>query len=108
VATQTNQSIQAKRQTKDCQPTPRGFSNVRQNGDSTGDGTVSDNIGLSFVYLMCLKFLHFCLVLFLFYPCIFRIVSCITCIYFLKHTQASKLGGELAICPMTIGQGSDA
>jgi hypothetical protein len=25
-----------------------------------------------------------------------------------KHTQASKLGGELAICPMTIGQGSDA
>jgi hypothetical protein len=27
---------------------------------------------------------------------------------FEKHTQASKLGGELAICPMTIGQGSDA
>jgi len=29
---------------------------VRQNGDSTGEGTVSDNIGLSFVYLMCLSF----------------------------------------------------
>jgi len=27
---------------------------------------------------------------------------------FEKHTQASKLGGELAICPMTIGQGSYA
>jgi hypothetical protein len=27
---------------------------------------------------------------------------------FWKHTQVSKLGGELAICPMTIGQGSDA
>jgi hypothetical protein len=25
-----------------------------------------------------------------------------------KHTQASKLGGELVICPMIIGQGSDA
>jgi hypothetical protein len=25
-----------------------------------------------------------------------------------KHTQASKLGGELAIYPMTIGQGLDA
>jgi hypothetical protein len=27
---------------------------------------------------------------------------------FWKHTQAYKLGGVLAICPMTIGQGSDA
>jgi hypothetical protein len=26
----------------------------------------------------------------------------------LKHTQASRFGGELAICPKTIGQGSDA
>jgi hypothetical protein len=25
-----------------------------------------------------------------------------------KHTQASKLDGGLAICPMAIGQGSDA
>jgi hypothetical protein len=25
-----------------------------------------------------------------------------------NHTQASKLGGELTICPMIIGQGSDA
>ena len=24
-----------------------------------------------------------------------------------KHTQTSKLGGGLVICPMTIGQGSD-
>jgi len=27
---------------------------------------------------------------------------------FEKHTQASKLCGELVICPMAIGQGSDA
>ena len=44
---------------------PRGFLDVRQNGDSTGEGTVSDNIGLSFVYLMCLSFCIF--VLFYFY-----------------------------------------
>ena len=25
-----------------------------------------------------------------------------------RHTQACKLGGELTICPMTIGQGSNA
>jgi hypothetical protein len=107
VATPTNQSKQTTNE-EIASRRRADFLDVRQNGDSTGEGTVSDNIGLSFVYLMCLKFLHFCLVLFLFYPCIFRIVSCITCIYFLKHTQASKLGGELAICPMTIGQGSDA
>ena len=87
---------------------PRGISDVRQNGDSTGEGTVSDNIGLSFVYLMCLSFCIFVLFYFCFIHVFFRIVSCITCIYFLKHTQASKLGGELAIYPMTIGQGSDA
>ena len=29
-------------------------------------------------------------------------------IFEIKHTQALKLGGELAICPMTIGQDSDA
>ena len=45
---------------------PRGFSDVRQNGDSTGEGTVSDNIGLSFVYLMCLSFCIFILFYFCF------------------------------------------
>jgi hypothetical protein len=58
VATPTNQSIQAKRQTKNHQPMPRGFFDVRQNGDSTGEGTVSDIIGLSFVFDM-FKFLQF-------------------------------------------------
>jgi len=29
-------------------------------------------------------------------------------LFFLKHTQAFKLDGELLICPMTIGQGLDA
>ena len=84
------------------------FFGVRQNDDSTREDIVSDNIGLSFVYLMCLSFCIFIFLL-IFFPCIFfRIVSCITCIYFLKHTQDSRLGGELAICPKTIGQGSDA
>jgi len=45
---------------------PRGFFDVRQNGDSTGEGTVSDNIGLSFVYLMCLSFGIFVLFYFCF------------------------------------------
>ena len=36
----------------------RGF-DVRQNGDSAGEGIVSDIIGLSFVYLMCLSFCNF-------------------------------------------------
>jgi hypothetical protein len=49
------------------------------------------------------KFLHFCLILFCFIYAFYRIVSCIICLYFLKHTQASRLGGELAICHMTIG-----
>jgi hypothetical protein len=30
-----------------------------QNGDSTGEGIVFDNIGLSFMYLMCLSFCIF-------------------------------------------------
>ena len=81
---------------------------VRQNDDSTEKGTVSDNVGLSFVYLMCLCFCIFVLFYFCFIHAFCKIVSCITCIYFLKHTQAFRLGGELAICPMTIGQGSDA
>ena len=84
------------------------FFGVRQNGDSTGEGIVSDIIGLSFVYLMCLSFLHFYLFINIFSHAFYRIDSCITCIYFWKHTQASRLGGELAICPKTIGQGSDA
>ena len=32
---------------------------MRQNGDSTREGTLSDYIGLSFVYLMCLGFCFF-------------------------------------------------
>ena len=49
----------------------RGF-NVRQNDNSTGEGIVFDIIGLSFVFLMCLCFFSFCLILFyfIFYPCI--------------------------------------
>ena len=86
----------------------RHAGDVRQNDNSTGEGIVSNNIGLSFVYLMCLSFCIFVLFFFLFYPSIFRIVSCITCIYFWKHTQAFRFGGVLAICPMTIDQGSDA
>jgi len=39
---------------------------VRQNGDSTREGIVSDNIGLSFVYLMCLSFCIFILFYFCF------------------------------------------
>jgi len=39
---------------------------VWQNGDSTGEGTISDNIGLSFVYLMCLSFCIFVLLYFCF------------------------------------------
>ena len=42
--------------------------------------------------------------LLMFFHAFCKIVSCITCFYFLKHTKAFKLGGELAICPMTIGQ----
>jgi len=37
----------------------RRAGDVRQNGDSIGEGTASDNIGLSFVYLMCLSFCIF-------------------------------------------------
>jgi hypothetical protein len=33
---------------------------VRQNDNSTGDDIVSDNIGLSFVYLICLRFFVLC------------------------------------------------
>jgi len=65
VETPTNQ-IKANNKQKNRQPTPRGFYDVRQNGDSTGEGTVSDNIGLSFVYLMCLSFCIFVLFYFCF------------------------------------------
>jgi len=54
------------------------------------------------------NFLHFYLFVNIFFHTFYRIVSYNTCIYFWKHRQASKLGGELAVCPMTIGQGSDA
>jgi len=66
VATPTNQFKQIKQQRENRQPMPRDFSDVRQNGDSTGEGTVSDNIGLSFVYLMCLSFCIFVLFYFCF------------------------------------------
>jgi hypothetical protein len=66
VATPTNQFKQIKQQRENRQPMPRGFSDVRQNGDSTGEGIVSDNIGLSFVYLMCLSFCIFVLFYFCF------------------------------------------
>jgi hypothetical protein len=44
----------------------RRAGHVRQNGDSTGEGIVSNNIGLSFVYLMCLNFCSFVLFYFCF------------------------------------------
>ena len=44
-----------------------GFSDVRQNGDSTGEGTVSDIIGLSFVYFDVFKFFVFLSFLLIFF-----------------------------------------
>jgi hypothetical protein len=35
-------------------------------------------------------------------------VLCITCFNFWKHTQTSRLGGGLTICPMTTSQSLDA
>jgi hypothetical protein len=67
----------------------------------------SNNIGVSFAYLMCLSFCVLSYFVNVFFHALYRIVSCITCLYFWKHTQASRFGGELAICPMTISQGSD-
>jgi hypothetical protein len=32
--------------------------------------------------------------------------SCITCFNFLEHIQASRLGGGVVVCPITINQGS--
>jgi hypothetical protein len=107
VATPTNQFKQTKRQRKDRQPTPRGFSDVRQNGDSTGEGTVSNNIGLSFVYLTCLSFCSFVLFYFCFIHAFLELFHA-SLVFIFVNTQAFRLGGELAICPMTIGQGSDA
>jgi hypothetical protein len=104
VATPKNQSTNLSEKS----PNERRAGDVRQNGDSIREGTVSDNIGPSFVYLMCLCFCIFVLFYFCFIHAFCRIVSCITFLYFWKHTQAFRLGGELSICPMTIGQSSDA
>jgi hypothetical protein len=82
----------------------RGFFDVRQNGDSTGDGIVSDDIGLSFVYLMCLCFCIFVLFYFCFIHALYRFVSCITYFNFLAHTSF-RLGGGLAAYLMTFSQG---
>jgi len=72
---------------------PRGFFDVRQNDDSTGEGIVFDIIGLSFVFSMCLSFLRFVLfyliLFFLFIHALYKIVSCITYCNFCEHTQAS-------------------
>ena len=68
------------------------FFGVRQNGDSTGEGIVSDIIGLSFVYLMCLNFVIF--VLFYFIHAFLELFHASLIFIFWKHTQASKLGGE--------------
>jgi len=68
VATPTNQSKSNQNDNEKIASRCRAdffFFDVRQNGDSTGEGTVSDDIGLSFVYLMCLSFCIF--VLFYFY-----------------------------------------
>jgi hypothetical protein len=67
-----------------------------------------DNIGVSFVYLMCLSFCVLSYFVNIFFHALYRIVSCITYLYFWKHTQASRLGGELTICRITISQDSDA
>jgi len=87
---------------------PRGYFDVRQNGDSTGEGTVSDIIGLSFVFLICLIFCNFISFFSIFVSMHFIELFHASLVLILKHTQASRFGGELAICPKTIGQGSDA
>jgi len=52
---------------KEKLPNRHRVGDVQQNGDSTREGTVSDNIGLSFVYLMCLTFCIFIFLL-IFFP----------------------------------------
>ena len=59
-----NEPIQAMQQRqKSSVDATRDF-DVRQDGDSAGEGIVSDIIGLSFVYLMCLSFCNFILFFF--------------------------------------------
>jgi len=55
-----------------------------------------------FIYFTCFNFCTY-----MFMHCI-KLPHASHTLIFGKHTQASKLGGELAICPITIGQGSDA
>jgi len=72
VATPTNQSNQNDNE-KIASRCRADFLDVRQNGDSAGEGTVSDNIGLSFVYLMCLSFCIFVLFYFCFIHVFFEL-----------------------------------
>jgi hypothetical protein len=103
VATPTNQSSNENEKS----PSRCRAGDVRQNGDPTGEGTVSNNIGLSFVYFMCLSFCTFILFYFCFVHAFLELFYA-SLVFIFESTQAPKLGGELAICPMTIGQGSDA
>jgi hypothetical protein len=65
----------------------RRVGDVQQNGDSTGKGIVSDNIGLSFVFLMCLSFLCFVLFYLCFINASYIIASCITSLFLKAHTS---------------------
>jgi hypothetical protein len=60
-----NQSNETKKSLK-----RRRAGDVRQNRDSTREGTVFNIIGLSFLFLVCLSFLRFVLFYFLSIHCI--------------------------------------
>jgi hypothetical protein len=60
-------------------------------------------VNMPFIYFLT-RF-NFCTYLFM--HCI-ELPHASHALIFGKHTQASILGGGLAICPMTSGQGSDA
>jgi len=70
----------------------------------------SVNMLILFIFIHALIFVHICsrfnFCTYLFMHCIELPHASHTLILW-KHTQASKLGGVLAICPMIIGQGSD-
>ena len=77
---------------------------------------------LFFIWLLCFIVWFVCLFLteFLFIICIYTLIFvyfvhalynialCIICLNFFKHTQSSRLGGGLRICPITISQGLNA
>jgi len=61
------------------------------------------------ISLFCLFIYYTFEFLYIYVHALYRTVSCITYFNFLGSTHnLIKLGGELAICPITIGRGSDA